>query len=100
MAAKFTYTDSEVSEIVAKYGAGETLEALADLYNKSVQSIRMKLVKLGVYQAKTRAKSAGKSAAAKPETADPKPKLTAKQAAKANLELFDLMMFEFGPAPF
>lgn len=50
MATKFVYSDSEVTEITAKYLAGVTLEVLANEYAKSVPSVRMKLVKLGVYQ--------------------------------------------------
>lgn len=55
MATKFVYTDTEIKEIVAAYKAGTSLEVMADKYNKSVASVRMKLVKLGVYvaQAKT-----------------------------------------------
>lgn len=98
MATKYTYTDTEVQEISQKYLAGEALEALADAYQKSVQSIRMKLVKLGIYQPKAAKKPSGTTTAK--TQADPKPKLTAKQAAKANLDLFDLMLFQYGPAPF
>lgn len=50
MATKFVYTTVEVEEITAKYAAGTPLEVLAETYAKSVPSIRMKLVKLGVYQ--------------------------------------------------
>lgn len=50
MATKFTYTESDVKQIVEKYSSGVTLDALATEYNKSVASVRMKLVKLGVYQ--------------------------------------------------
>jgi hypothetical protein len=50
MATKFTYTETEVQEIVQKYQAGVELEVLATDYAKSVASVRMKLVKLGVYQ--------------------------------------------------
>lgn len=56
MATKFVYTDQEITEIVAKYKANVSLETLADEYNKSVASIRMKLVKLGVYVAKSQSK--------------------------------------------
>ena len=97
MATKYTYTDTEIQEISQKYLLGETLEALADTYQKSVQSIRMKLVKLGVYQSKAAKKP---SSTTTKTQADPKPKLTAKQAAKANRDLFDLMLFQYGPAPF
>lgn len=50
MAVKYTYTDSDVQEIVQKYQSGVSLEVLATEYLKSVASVRMKLVKLGVYQ--------------------------------------------------
>lgn len=50
MATKFVYTPVQVEEIVAKYAAGTPLEVLAETYAKSVPSVRMKLVKLGVYQ--------------------------------------------------
>jgi hypothetical protein len=55
MATKFTYTETEVQEIVTKYQAGVALEELATQYAKSVPSVRMKLVKLGVYQKLTAA---------------------------------------------
>jgi hypothetical protein len=50
MAVKFTYTETEVQEIVQKYQAGVALDVIATDYSKSVPSVRMKLVKLGVYQ--------------------------------------------------
>jgi ribonucleotide reductase beta subunit family protein with ferritin-like domain len=58
MATKFVYTDSEIKEIVHAYSYGASLETLADRYNKSVASVRMKLVKLGVYVAKKTASKA------------------------------------------
>jgi hypothetical protein len=69
MATKFVYSDTEVTEITAKYLAGVTLEVLADTYSKSVASVRMKLVKLGVYQKQTKAtttKTATTTAVKKP----------------------------------
>jgi hypothetical protein len=58
MAVKFTYTETETQEIVQKYQSGVSLDMLATDYAKSVASVRMKLVKLGVYQkASTRASS-------------------------------------------
>jgi hypothetical protein len=54
MAVKFVYSDSEIQEITAKYAEGISLETLAADYNKSVPSVRMKLVKLGVYQKATK----------------------------------------------
>ena len=53
MATKFTYTETETQQIVAKYSSGVSLDALATEYAKSVASVRMKLVKLGVYQKAT-----------------------------------------------
>ena len=50
MATKFTYTETDVQEIVQKYQSGVSLDVLATEYSKSVASVRMKLVKLGVYQ--------------------------------------------------
>lgn len=95
MAAKFVYTDTEVSEIVAKYQAGTALDVLAEVYGKSVPSIRMKLVKFGVYQA---SKPATKATQVKPVS--DKPKLTKKQEVVANRNLFDELYFEYGAAPF
>lgn len=80
MAAKFVYTDSEIAEIVKKYKAAVSLEQLAAEYNKSVASIRMKLVKLGVYEAK------------KPSTS------TKQTKAEINTE-FAQAYKTFGPAP-
>lgn len=57
MTVKFTYTPAEVQEITAKYQAGTSLDQLAIEYNKSVASIRMKLVKLGGYVAKAAVKA-------------------------------------------
>ena len=50
MATKFVYTEAEVAEIVEKYELGVSLDLLALAFGKSVPSVRMKLVKLGVYQ--------------------------------------------------
>jgi Zn-dependent peptidase ImmA (M78 family) len=92
MATKFTYSDNEVTEIVAKYQSGTTLEVLAAEYNKSVASVRMKLVKLGVYQ------KAVKTAVAK-GTKTEKP--TTKAASKTEIrELFYSCLASVGPAPF
>lgn len=96
MATKFTYSESEVVQIVAKYESGESLEALADEYNKSVPSVRMKLVKLGVYKAATKT-STGSTTKSQAEA---KPKLTKREEAKANRLLFDDLLYEYGAAPF
>ena len=50
MATKFIYTDRELEEIIIKYNDNVSLETLAQEYNKSVASVRMKLVKQGVYK--------------------------------------------------
>ena len=63
MATKFTYTDTEVQEIVQKYQSGVSLDVLATDYSKSVASVRMKLVKLGVYQKATASSNSSKLAA-------------------------------------
>ena len=63
MSTKFTYTESDVKEIVAKYTAGTSLDVLAVEYSKSVASVRMKLVKLGVYQKATTSSTSAKPAA-------------------------------------
>ena len=62
MAVKFTYTETETQEIVQKYQSGVGLDVLATDYAKSVASVRMKLVKLGVYQKATTASQSTKSA--------------------------------------
>jgi hypothetical protein len=46
----YKYTDEEFAEIKLAYANQVSLETLALKYNKSVASIRMKLVKAGVYQ--------------------------------------------------
>jgi hypothetical protein len=61
MATKFVYSDTDVAEITAKYVAGISLEVLAVDYNKSVASVRMKLVKLGVYKAVGKTTTTSKS---------------------------------------
>lgn len=61
MATKFTYTETETQEIVQKYQSGATLDVLATEYSKSVASVRMKLVKLGVYQKATASSTSTKA---------------------------------------
>ena len=62
MAVKFTYTETDIQESVQKYQSGVSLEVLATDYAKSVASVRMKLVKLGVYQKATTSSNSTKSA--------------------------------------
>ena len=54
------YTDAQTTELVQLYQAGETTEALAERFQKSVRSIVAKLSREGVYQAKTKAKGTGR----------------------------------------
>lgn len=76
----YTYTDSEFEDITSRYEKGETLESIQVLYpSKSVASIRMKLVKAGVYVAKKAV--VAKQVSGKPITsmiAAPTPKPTTK----------------------
>ena len=91
MATKFTYTETEIQQIVEKYSSGVSLDVLATEYSKSVASVRMKLVKLGVYQKAT--------AVAKPRATS-----TTKPSAKAitkseNSALFFSCLNAVGLAP-
>ena len=91
MATKFVYSDTEITEITAKYLAGDSLELLAETYAKSVPSIRMKLVKLGVYQKQAKTATTKTSSEAK------KPASTTKSAILADFKrAYDLV----GDAPF
>lgn len=90
MATKFVYTTSEIAEITVKYRAGVTLEELAETYNKSVASVRMKLVKLGVYTAKNKTSVGFETLVAKP---------AAKATTKAEVsKVFDEEFTTLGPA--
>ena len=87
MATKFTYTESDIQQIVEKYSAGVSLDTLATDYNKSVASVRMKLVKLGVYQKVT--------TVSKPSTTKPSAKAVTKSE---NSALFFSCLSVVGPA--
>ena len=92
MATKFVYTDTEVQEITKQYAAGISLDSLASQYNKSVASVRMKLVKLGVYQ-----KAAAKSVA----KLDTKPEAMTASSAKTKAEVlavYTAALSAVGPA--
>ena len=54
METKVNYTEEQTLKIVEGYKQGETVEALAELVGKSTRSVVAKLVREGVYQAKTR----------------------------------------------
>jgi hypothetical protein len=91
MATKFTYSDTEITEIVAKYQSGTTLEVLAAEYTKSVASVRMKLVKLGVYQKAVKTAVTKSAKVAKP---------SAKVIGKTeNTAIFNSCLASVGPAP-
>ena len=53
----YTYQPGEIEQIEQRYQAGATLEQLAQDYNKSVASVRMKLVKRGTYVKQTTTKT-------------------------------------------
>ena len=91
MATKFTYTESDIQQIVEKYSAGVSLDTLATDYNKSVASVRMKLVKLGVYQKAIAVTKSGVTSTAKP---------SAKAISKSeNSALFFSCLAAVGEAP-
>lgn len=51
----YVYTEKEFDEIKAMYANGQTLETIQSLFpDKSVASIRMKLVKAGLYTPATK----------------------------------------------
>ena len=53
-ATKTNYTEAQTLELVTRYQAGETVEALAEAVGKSVRSVVAKLSREGVYVAKTK----------------------------------------------
>lgn len=82
----YVYSVQEFEEIKAKYQTGTSLEILATEYNKSVASIRMKLVKAGIYQKQT--------------TSSSKPSSTSKSALAEEAKRQAILLRDFGPAPF
>lgn len=54
------YTQEQVTEMVAAYRAGETVENLAKNLGKSTRSVVAKLSREGVYQPKSKAVGAGR----------------------------------------
>lgn len=103
MATKFTYSPQEVQEVTQKYLAGVSLEVLAQDYNKSVASVRMKLVKLGVYVAKGKASSnidAFTDALSPPKPATKKSSTMTKAARAELASLHSSLYNQFGAAPF
>ena len=57
MAAQVNYTPELTATIIDQYQAGETVEAIAASIDKSIRSVRSKLVREGVYVATPKAKS-------------------------------------------
>lgn len=51
------YTAEQTAEIVARYNAGEAVDAIAEAFGKSVRSIVAKLSREGVYVAKAKSKA-------------------------------------------
>jgi hypothetical protein len=54
------YTDEQTADLVNRYKAGETVEALAEAMGKSVRSVVAKLSREKVYVAKTKAAGTGR----------------------------------------
>ena len=64
------YTDEQTAELVQAYLAGETVESLAERFNKSVRSIVAKLSRQGCYQKKQHVRKDGTEVKKKNEWAD------------------------------
>lgn len=64
------YTQEQTVAIVAAYQNGETVEALAETFQKSVRSIVAKLSREGVYQKKVYKTKTGEAVQKKDATAD------------------------------
>ena len=61
------YTPEMTAQIVSDYEAGIAVEAIAETINKSVRSVRSKLVREGVYVAQPKAKARKKDEPTKKE---------------------------------
>ena len=59
-ATKTNYTEAQTLQLVEGYKAGDTVEQLAEKLGKSVRSVVAKLSREGVYQPKTKARSAAR----------------------------------------
>ena len=64
------YTDQQTAELVQAYQSGETVESLAERFNKSVRSIVAKLSRQGVYKKKEYKTKTGESVVKKDAHAD------------------------------
>ena len=74
------YTEAQTTDLVAKYQAGESVEALAKFFGKTTRSIVAKLSREKVYTAKAYKTKTGDTVQAKDELAE-------KICEKANLPL-------------
>lgn len=88
----YTYNPGEIETIEAAYQQGVALEQLAQQHNKSVASIRMKLVKRGTYQ-----KPAKPATTKTTATAQTKPQPTTKTEV---LQAYKTALGWVGHAPF
>lgn len=105
----YVYSTEEFEEIKQKYASGTSLEVLAEEYSKSVASVRMKLVKAGVYQKITPAKTSksidGWREAIVPTvpTAKPASSSSGRMSKPKLAELgkqIDILVRDYGKAPF
>lgn len=88
----YVYTESELAEVISAYNNGTSLEVLAEKYNKSVASVRMKLVKQGVYK---------KAVIVKASSALPSTKSQGFPTTKGEiLALYTRCLDSVGPAPY
>jgi hypothetical protein len=70
----YVYTEVEFDDIKQRYANGETLELIQSVHpSKSVASIRMKLVKAGLYTAVARKQVSSKPITSLIAVATPKP---------------------------
>ena len=96
----FVYTEQEFDQIKSLYAQGTELETLAQQFNKSVASVRMKLVKAGLYQKVTKpTKAATKEPKAATTTIGTLMQGTMTKAKHALLvKEFNLLYRDYGPA--
>lgn len=93
----YVYTAQEFEEIKTKYAAGVSLETLAEDYNKSVASVRMKLVKAGVYQ-KAEKPAASTKATSVAKTSSSSGRMS-KSALTGLAQRMRIMLRDCGPSP-
>jgi hypothetical protein len=64
------YTAEQTADLITKFGAGETVDALATFFGKSSRSIIAKLSREGVYKAKEYKTKSGGAVIAKEQYVD------------------------------